>query len=80
MDGISRSCGWDKQIPQGVLLMEQLVLSDKWARKCSPRSACLYRKAIFFLLVAIMDLSKESSGRFNSRNLVSSPILMTPKL
>ena len=33
MDGISRSSGWDKEIPHSVLLMEQLVLSDKWARK-----------------------------------------------
>ena len=33
MDGISRSRGWDKEIPHGVLPMEQLVLSDKWARK-----------------------------------------------
>ena len=32
MDGISRSRGWDKEIPHGVLHMEQLVLSDKWAR------------------------------------------------
>ena len=32
VDGISRSRGWDKEIPQGVLPMEQLVLSDKWAR------------------------------------------------
>ena len=32
MDGISRSRGWDKEIPHCVLLMEQLVLSDKWAR------------------------------------------------
>ena len=32
MDGISRSRGWDKEIPHGVLPMEQLVLSDKWAR------------------------------------------------
>ena len=32
MDGISRSRGWDKEIPCGVLPMEQLVLSDKWAR------------------------------------------------
>ena len=31
MDGISRSRGWDKEIPHGVLPMEQLVLSDKWA-------------------------------------------------
>ena len=33
MDGISRSRGWDKEIRYGVLPMEQLVLSDKWARK-----------------------------------------------
>ena len=33
MDGISRSRGWDKGIPYCVLPMEQLVLSDKWARK-----------------------------------------------
>ena len=33
MAGISRSRGWDKEIPHGVLPMEQLVLSDKWARK-----------------------------------------------
>ena len=32
MAGISRSRGWDKEIPHGVLPMEQLVLSDKWAR------------------------------------------------
>ena len=33
MDGIIRSRGWDKEIPHGVLPMEQLVLGDKWARK-----------------------------------------------
>ena len=33
MDGISRSRGWDKEIPHCVLPMEQLVLSDTWARK-----------------------------------------------
>ena len=32
MDGISRSRGWDKEIPHYVLPMEQLVLSDKWVR------------------------------------------------
>ena len=32
MDGISRSGGWDKEIPHVVLPMEQFVLSDKWAR------------------------------------------------
>ena len=35
MDGLSRSRGWDKEIQHGVLLMEQLVLSDKWARNCN---------------------------------------------
>ena len=34
MGGISgRSRGWNKEIPYDVLPMEQLVLSDKWARK-----------------------------------------------
>ena len=33
MDGISRSRGWGKEIPHSVLPMEQLVLSDKLARK-----------------------------------------------
>ena len=33
VDGVSRSRGWDKEIPHGVLPMEQLVLSDKCARK-----------------------------------------------
>ena len=41
MDGISRSRGWDKEIPHGVLPMEQLVLSDKWARK-----RCLHRDGV----------------------------------
>ena len=36
MDGISRSRGWDKEVPHGVLPMEQLVLSDKWARNLCP--------------------------------------------
>ena len=36
MDGISRSRGWDKEIPHSVLPMEQLVLSDEWARKLCP--------------------------------------------
>ena len=36
MDGISRSRGRDKEIPHGVLPIEQLVLSDKWARKSFP--------------------------------------------
>ena len=36
VDRISRSRGWDKEIPYGVLPMEQLVFSDKWARKQNP--------------------------------------------
>ena len=34
MNGISRSRGWDREIPHGVLPMEKLVLSDKWVRYC----------------------------------------------
>ena len=41
MDGISRSRGWDKEIPHGVLPMEQLVLSGKWARIVYPITSCL---------------------------------------
>ena len=33
VDGISRSHGWDKEIPHSVLPMGQLVLSEKWKRK-----------------------------------------------
>ena len=36
MDGISRSRGWDKEIPHIILPMEELVLSDKWARNPYP--------------------------------------------
>ena len=36
VDRISRSRGWDKKIPHCVLPMEQLVLSDKWARNFHP--------------------------------------------
>ena len=32
MDWVSRSRGWDKEIPHGVLTLEQLVLGDMWAR------------------------------------------------
>ena len=44
MDGISRSRGWDKEIPHSVLPMEQVVLSDKWARIRGP---------VWFLVVSI---------------------------
>ena len=36
MDGISRSRGWDKEIPHSVLPIEQLVLGDMWARILYP--------------------------------------------
>ena len=49
MDGISRSRGWDKEIPHCVLPMEQLVLSDKWARIFYPTSAG-------FLIVRIQNV------------------------
>ena len=51
MDGTSRSLGWDKEIPHGVLPMEQLVLSDKWAR--------IHDSFIFFLkeyIIGVMTL------------------------
>ena len=43
VDGISRSCGWCKEILLGVLPMEQLVLSDKWARNNCPDDGHLLR-------------------------------------
>ena len=36
MDGISRSRGRDNEIPHSALPMEQLVLDEKWVRKCFP--------------------------------------------
>ena len=44
MDEISRSRGCDKEIPHGVLPMEQLVLSDKWARNIYHTTALIVRK------------------------------------
>ena len=55
MDGISRSRGWDKDIPHGVLPMEKLVLSDKWARKYGNWHNVGY--AVF-----LPTLSKSASG------------------
>ena len=40
MDGISRSRGWDKEIPHRVLPMEQLVLSNMCTRKKNPLRIC----------------------------------------
>ena len=42
MDRISRSRGRDKEIPHCVLPMEQLVLSDKWARISCLQERILY--------------------------------------
>ena len=42
MDGISRSRGWDKEIPHGILPMEQPVLSDKRARRWNPVASLLW--------------------------------------
>ena len=33
MDGVSRSCGRNKEIPHSFWPIGKLVLSDKWARK-----------------------------------------------
>ena len=54
MDGISRSRGWDKEIPHGVLPMEQLVLSDKWARKRVP---VYFRISTFYFQLFVMSVS-----------------------
>ena len=59
MDGISRSRGWDKEIPHCVLPMEQLVLSDKWARKICPmgeRYSCV-RYAVCPVVVRFVRFS-----------------------
>ena len=61
MDGISRSRGWDKEIPHCVLPMEQLVLSDKWARKnnsvflvqkCTQLGICVYGSYAYGLILS----------------------------
>ena len=54
MDGISRSRGWDKEIPHGVLPMEQLVLSDKWARKKSPRPTSHWARLRHFIRCCVL--------------------------
>ena len=55
MDGIRRSRGWDKEIPHGVLPMEQLVLSDKWARKNNPIFSVLMLRRCVFAYMPIID-------------------------
>ena len=62
MDGISRSREWDKEIPHGVLPMEQLVLNEKWVRKIHPEDHCLASQGLlpldrfFYLtLTQVMD-------------------------
>ena len=57
MDGISRSRGWNKEIPNGVLPMEQLVLSDKWARKIFPTASLHRDHSISYALVCAKELS-----------------------
>ena len=52
MDGIIRSRGWDKEIPHGVLPMEQLVLSDKWARKWA---SCVRNSSFYTVLYGFFD-------------------------
>ena len=61
MDGIIWSRGWDKEIPHGLLPMEQLVLGDKWARNSiylnipalnSPVS-CLIQFVFIFIILAV---------------------------
>ena len=52
MDGISRSRAWDKEIPHGVLPMEQLVLSDKWARN----SYLTLKHMIHFIFLRFEDI------------------------
>ena len=51
MDGISRSRGWDREIPHGVLPMEQPVLSDKRARKIFPTASLHRDHSISYALV-----------------------------
>ena len=48
MDGISRSCGWDKEFPHCV--MEQLVLSDMQAIARRPR----YFFARKFVVISVL--------------------------
>ena len=53
MDGISRSRGWDKEIPHGDLPMEQLVLGDMWARIFYPSSEG-------FLMIRIQNVCEKA--------------------
>ena len=57
MDGISRSRGWDKDIPHCVLPMEQLVLSDKWARKIFTTASLHWDHSILYALVCGKEIS-----------------------
>ena len=58
MDGISRSRGLEREIPHCVLPMEQLVMSDKWARKIFlsyPHTDTI----LFFLLTTVFILKNK---------------------
>ena len=53
MDGISRSRGWDKEIPHGVLPMEQLVLSDKWARNPHSEAVQIWLGMLIYICLTL---------------------------
>ena len=54
MDGIGRSRGWDKEIQHSILPMEQLVLSDNWARKQA--ATLLYQLPVMYPASMHIDL------------------------
>ena len=55
MDGISRSRGCDKEIPHGVLPMEQLVLSDTWVRIIYPIITIMIESYMLQLLLFVLQ-------------------------
>ena len=61
MDGIGRSRGWDKEIQHDILPMEQLVLSDNWAR-IGQSSTCDTSKLdlIEFLIILCLQVSLQT--------------------
>ena len=72
MDGISRSRGWDKKIPHGVLPVEQLVLSDKWARKCCSflHKTCVLCPGSYMSAHVLLKLSNELRQSDNMQGLL----------
>ena len=65
MDAIGRSRGWDKEIQHGILPMEQLVLSDKWARNSLASSAHSVRLSVRTFCLS-GTISQYLLVRFNS--------------